>query len=226
MTISTRASLAVGLCLIGLVSVVAPTLGQQDGAVRPTNNTQAAAAPGKPAVFGAIDLEKVIQDYQKYKDSSEKFKAEATKKKAELEAMAAEGRDAAEKMSQMKPGTPDYQKWNDKVTEIKAKLEANREQIAADFTLRESEAVATIYNDIRQMTAAVAQQRKMNFVVQVSNNEPVAGTDPNAVMAAMARNVVYYDPSADITADVTKWLNHYYEKSKQTASAPATTKTQ
>ncbi|HEX8200008.1 MAG TPA: OmpH family outer membrane protein, partial [Isosphaeraceae bacterium] len=197
---------------------------QPDRDVRRATGGQAATAPAQPtataAIIGSIDLDKVFREYEKVKVSSAKFKDEALKKQAELSQLMSEGKNAADKMAQMKPGTPDYQQLNNKVTEMKAKLEASREQVQQEFTLKESEALAVIYNDIRLMTAAVARKKGMTYIVKISD-EPISGSDPNSVMSAMARTIVYSDPTADITKEVVSYLNYNYQKSNPAAPAPA-----
>ena len=60
----------------------------------------------------------------------------------------------------------------------------------------------------------MAKKKGITFVVQVGSNDKITGEDPNTVMAAVARNVVYHDPSADITDEVIATLNAMYEKRK------------
>ncbi len=80
--------------------------------------------------------------------------------------------------------------------------------------------MTTIYKEIQVMTARVARWRGMNYVVRYSNpNKPQTGTDPNSALAALNDQVIYADPSNDITNDVVYYLNKTYEK---TASPAAT----
>jgi Skp family chaperone for outer membrane proteins len=214
MPLRSRATRAVGLGLVGWAALTSLASGQQpDRDVRRTTGQQAAtpAPTVAPAAIGTVDLDKVFREYDKVKVSSAKFKEEALKKQAELGQIMNDAKSTAEKMSQMKPGTPDYQQLSNKVTEMKARIEATREQVQQEFTLKESEALAGIYNDIRLMTAAVARKKGLTYIVKISD-EPVSGSDPNSVMSAMARTIVYSDPGADITKEVVTYLNYNYQK--------------
>jgi len=220
MTVRSRATLAMGLSWAGWAILIAPVVGQQpDPNVRRAAASAAATPATAAAVIGSIDLDKVFRDYDKVKVSSAKFKDEALKKQGELAQLMNDAKAAADRMGQLKPGTPDYQQQNNRVTEFKVKIEATREQVQQDFTLRESEALAGIYNDIRLMAAAVARKRGMTYVVKVSD-EPVSGSDPNSVMSAMSRSIVYADPTSDITKEVVTYLNYNYQKANP-APAPA-----
>ena len=223
MPLRSRATRAVGLGLVGWAALTSLAWGQQpDRDVRRTTGQQAAApAPAlPPAAIGTVDLDKVFREYDKVKVSSAKFKEEALKKQGELGQLMTEAKTAADKMTQMKPGTPDYQQLSNKVTEMKARIEATREQVQQEFTLKESEALASIYTDIQKMTAAVARKKGMTYIVKISE-EPITASDPNSVMSAMARTVVYADPSADITKEVITYLNYNYQKANPGAAAPS-----
>ena len=229
MPIPTRSIAVLGLGLLGVFGLAArPISGQQtDSQVqRTTTDTgqaaRAAATAMAPAVIAGIDMERVINEYDRYKESSEKFKAEALQKQKELEVLLAEAKGYAEKRDSFGVGTPDYQKFSDLLADTQAKFEAQKQKIAADFTIRESNAVAEIYNDIRYIVDFIAKQKGVTFVVQIGSNEKVTGENPNDVMAAVARNVVWNDPSADITDQVITTLNAFHQKRKaQQGTAPA-----
>jgi hypothetical protein len=67
---------------------------------------------------------------------------------------------------------------------------------------------------------AVAKWRKMNYIVRVSN-QPITGTDPNSVMAAISSTLVYADTRNDITNDVVYNLNRMYKATGAPAAKPA-----
>src|SRR5208337_4084768 len=227
MVISSRAIVAVGLSAVGLALLVGPSLAQQqDAGVRRTASpsTAAPAAPISP-VIGTIDMDAVFKNYEKVKVSSEEFKSAALARKAELQKIQVEAGQEAEILAKLTPGTEDFKKHENKVTELKARFEAGREQAERDFAGREAEAMATLYKEVQAMVARVAQWKKMTFVVKVSN-QPIAGSNPNSVMAAMANTMVYADPRNDITNDVVYNLNRMYKAAggtsvKTPASAPA-----
>ncbi len=221
MPMTSRGALAAGLSLVGLVGLVAPTLGQQDRAVQKTASTAPPAAPTPkpvgPALVGSVDIEKVFKEYAKVKDSSEAFKAEYMAKQQDLARIASEGKRNAEMLGSLQQGTPDFKRTEEAITRLKTELQIKQEQAQNDLVQTEADSLALLYNDIQAMVAGVAKQRNLTYVVKVSN-EKVESTEPNSVMAAMARTVVYADPGADITPDVIYWLNKRYQAA--TAAQP------
>ncbi len=222
MVISSRAILAMGLCTVGLGLLVGPSLGQQqDSGVRRTAST-ASAGPAVPVppVIGTIDMDAVFKNYEKVKVSSEEFKAAALARKADLQKIQQEAQQEGEILAKLTPGTEDFKKHENKVTELKARFDAGREQAERDFASREAEAMATLYKEVQAMVARVAQWRKMTYVVKVSN-QPISGSNPNSVMAAMANTMVYADPRNDITNDVVYNLNRMYKATGGAAAKPS-----
>jgi Skp family chaperone for outer membrane proteins len=230
MVICSRAIVAMGLSAVGLGLLVGPSLGQQqDGGVRRTASPSTATptAPISP-VIGTIDMDAVFKNYDKVKVSSEEFKAAALARKGDLQKIQADAQQEAEILAKLTPGTEDFKKHENRVTELKARFEAGRESAERDFASREAEAMATLYKEVQAMVARIAKWRKMTYIVKVSN-QPISGSNPNSVMAAMANTMVYADPTNDITNDVVYNLNRIYKatggpsaKGSATATPPAT----
>ena len=212
MVFSSRAIVAMGLSAVGLGLLVGPSLGQQqDGGVRRTASpsTAASATPISP-VIGTIDMDAVFKNYDKVKVSSEEFKAAALARKGDLQKIQADAQQEAEILAKLTPGTEDFKKHENRVTELKARFEAGRESAERDFASREAEAMATLYKEVQAMVARIAKWRKMTYIVKVSN-QPISGSNPNSVMAAMANTMVYADPTNDITNDVVYNLNRIFK---------------
>jgi Skp family chaperone for outer membrane proteins len=231
MVVSSRAIVAVGLGLVGMGVLVGPSLGQQsqDGSVRKTSTRGTTPAPPTPPVFGSVDMAVIFKGYDKVKVTGEEIKAAAMTKKNDLMKIMQEMQQESELLAKMTPGSIDFKKHESRITELKAKGEAEREQAERDFALREAEMVATIYKEIQDMVGLVAKYRGMTYVIRVSN-DPVVGTDPQSAWTAVQRTVVYADPSNDITNDVIYNLNRRYKaanggvtpKAASSAATPGT----
>jgi Skp family chaperone for outer membrane proteins len=224
MVASSRGIVAIGLGLAGLAYLVAPTLGQgpqQDGSVRKTASPSTGAPPAPVApVIGTVDIELVFKSYDKVKVSNKEYNAALLARKNELMRIMSEAQEEAQMLSKLAPGTEDYKKHENRVTQLKAQHEAGREQAEREFAQRQAEAMATLYKEIQEMVKRVAQWRKMNYVVRVSN-QPITGTDPNSVMAAISSTLVYADNRNDITNDVIFNLNRIYKATAAPAARPA-----
>lgn len=223
MVVSSRPVTVLGVALVGLGALVVPARAQQaDGSVRKAA-TQGAAErpkPPAPATFGTVDIEGIFKSYEKVKVQQKEFEAAALAKRNELMKIQADAQEEANKLAKLAPGSEDAKKCENKITQCKAQLEAGREQAQREFAIRESEMLAALYKEVQEMVTLMAQYRGMTYVVQVSN-EPVSGSNPQSVMAAMAKTVVYADPRNDITKDVVFNLNRRYNAARGAAPKPA-----
>lgn len=226
MSVSSRGIVAVGLGMMGVAFLVGPSLGQQEQATRGTAPAGSAAQIPPPApvapVIGTVDVEQVFRSYEKVKATNQEFSAAMMARKNDLMKIMAQAQTEAEFLAKLEPGSDDYKQHENRVTELKAKHEASREQAEREFALRQAESMATLYKEIQQMVAKIAVWRKMNYVVKVSN-QPITGTDPNTVMSAISSTMVYADTRNDITNDVIYNLNRFYKASTvpATGSRPA-----
>ena len=88
-------------------------------------------------------------------------------RRGELMKIESEARQEMEMMQKLHArAPPTTRSTRIKITELKAKMEAGREQAQREFTLREAETMSTIYKEIQGMTARVAKWRGMNYVLR------------------------------------------------------------
>lgn len=174
-----------------------------------------AAVPPAPrpigVAIGSIDMDAVFKRYEKVKKVSDRFKAEANVAHARLAELNIRLKGLKERREKMVGGSPEKQELEATIKRLMSGYDAEREQAERDFARREPKELASLYKEIQEVTATVARAKGLTYVVKVSS-DPVNGSDPTAVMAAMARSVVYADPSADITEDVVNSLNRQYRE--------------
>jgi Skp family chaperone for outer membrane proteins len=218
MAISSRATLAAGLSLLGVACLVGPSLGQQpDHDVRKATNAAPAPKAMGPATIGAVDVKAALEGYEKSKALMEAARSEFLQRQNELLKINNDGKQAVEMLAKLTPGQPDYKKMEARVGQIKAQLQVAQEQLQSDAAQKEADTFATLYRDIQSMTGQVAKQRGLTYVVRVDNS-PVSGTEPQSVFASMSRPVIYFEPANDITNDVVYYLNVWYRKSNPSAA--------
>ncbi|AMV39755.1 OmpH family outer membrane protein [Planctomyces sp. SH-PL62] len=210
MGLSSRLIVAAGLGVVGAGLLVAPIQGQQDGAVRKTNGGASQFKEGTPPVIGTIDLDGVFKNYEKVKYANEEFQASLLAKRNELMKLQQEMAQEAEVLNRYAPGQEEFKKQENKLTELKAKIEAGREQAEREFQSKEAEAMASLYNEVTEVAKKIAKARKMTYVMKVTNQQP-SGANPNSVMAAMSNPMIYFDSANDITQDVVYNLNAVYK---------------
>ena len=217
---STRAALAVGLGCVGVAGLVGQSVAQQgDGGVRrvaaanSAAGVPAAAPVAMPAVsIGTLDVEGVFRSYDKVAVRGEDLNAEVMLRYGELSKLANEGKLEQEKLGNIKPGTADAQKCEQRMVQLKAQIEAGRQNAEREFTQKETETMTSIYNEVADMTARVAQKHGMTFVVKY-NEGKIQSNEPNSAMSQMSKTFIYADPRVDLTKEVIGYLNQTYKLS-------------
>jgi Skp family chaperone for outer membrane proteins len=139
----------------------------------------------------------------------EQLKAEAVTKRAQLSAIAAEGKQIMKEMESFEPGSKDFKDRGAKITEIKAKLEANKQNAEMEGQIKQVEILAVFHKEMKAMTEAVARMKGVTTVLSTSS-VPLNTQDPDSVMAAMSAPVVWADSNMDLTRHVLHNLNNRY----------------
>ena len=226
MPIFPRASLPATLGLAGAAGLLisAGALAQApDEAVQKANTSAPSATKAlAPAVIGTIDMDQVLKKYDKAKAMDEKLKSEVLVEQEKLSKLVEEAKSASEQIQRLKQGTPDFQKLADQLTDLKIRLEAGKQSAQERMETKVAESMTTILEDIKKVTAKVANKYNMVYVLRVSK-APVGGADQRSVGMSMAEPVVYSDPKADISDEVATYLNYYYKVSGGVAPTPVAT---
>jgi Skp family chaperone for outer membrane proteins len=205
MTISSRATWALGLGLLGAAALVAPSAAQQKSTEKP-------AAPA-PATIACVDLQAVMKDYEKCKDQNEAIKAEAIARQKLLSDLVARGQQVGREMQSLIIGSPEYKVKDNELTKLQAELAAERDKAQREFAQKEAESLATIYKEVQACVKRAAEFLGYSHVVQISN-EPVNSANPDSVMAAWGRSIVFHDAKTDITRTVVATLNNDYNAAR------------
>ena len=212
---TTRAALLMGAGVMGIVGLASLSYGQQgDPKVRKTDAPAIAAekpaAAAKAAIpIATIDLEAVLRGYEKAKFQVDQLKAESLAKQGQLKGVFAEAQTVAKEMETLSPGSKDFKDRAAKLTEFKAKLQAGKETLEGEDRMKYVEIMASAYKEAQEMSTRYAESRNISCVIKISN-EPINTNDPDSVMAAMARPIMYSHASLDITRSVLWNLNKVY----------------
>ena len=91
-------------------------------------------------------------------------------------------------MKKLNPGSEDYRKHENRITELKAKMEASKEQAEREITLRQAETMATLYKEIQAYAKWVAQHRGITHVMILPTPRPPAAIRTRSWPPSAARS--------------------------------------
>jgi Skp family chaperone for outer membrane proteins len=165
---------------------------------------------GSASAIGSIDVDAVFQNYEKVKVFREELQALTQARRNELQKLTEEAQHEEELLAKFSPGTVDFKKHENRVTELKARYEVAREQANRESTVRQAQTTSTLYRELQEATAALAKARGLDYVIKVSPGIRFI-SEPNEVLAALNRSVVYADPRNNLTEDVVRELNRKFK---------------
>ena len=99
------------------------------------------------------------------------------------------------------------------ITEMAAGAEADRKNLQRKFMREETKVYQTVYRDVLDAVNKYASIYKYTLIVRYSRDEAEPVDDPQKVMQALQRQVVFNRPEDDITDSVLTYLNKQYKPS-------------
>lgn len=172
--------------------------------------TAAPAAPAPaaaPTSVAAVDVKELLENYQRAKDLKEtlnkrqkQLQDEATKRKQAFESI-------NDDLKGLKEGSPEFEK---RVNEQRRMAIEADSWIKFESQLLEADShrlFRALYEDIRKMTALVAQEQGYKIVLFAEHTMGRSNTTSDLAAMIENRKVLYADPSVDLTEVVLRKLN-------------------
>ncbi|MFK7820065.1 MAG: OmpH family outer membrane protein [Planctomycetaceae bacterium] len=183
---------------------------------------QTPTAPSGPAKIGLIDMAKVFQDYQKFKDLRESLKTEIERSDATAKQLAKKVTDLQAQMKGLKADSPKYAQMEKALLGAKGDFDAFRAGEQRDLMRKESQIYKQVYVEVTKAVAAYASYKKYTLVIRFSPKGAEEADSPQGIVDSMNRQVVYHRPDDDITGAVLNYLNRKYgQKAQASRGGPA-----
>lgn len=202
------------VCMVGLCW----TLGNawaQTGATK-----TAAAADNSPHRVGLIDMAFLFSKYSKFEALRADLKADIESADASLKGRLEKIKSLQAEMADLVKTSKDYTDREKQITELAASAEAERKNLQRKFMREETKIYQTCYRETLDAVNKYAAIYKYTLIIRYSREDAPQDDDPQKVMQALQRQVVFNRPEDDITDPVLNYLNKEYKRSSGGA-APA-----
>jgi Skp family chaperone for outer membrane proteins len=157
--------------------------------------------------IGCCDVERCISEYKKAKDQREALSNEI---KDKLRGLQEERRKIEALKEQVDLFTPGSNEWLDLQKKIRlggAQIELDAQFLELQYERKLAELIAKLYDDVRREIKAVAETKGLKLVLMYVASAPQGRNDKEVTNNIMVRPVLYFDPAADLTAEVVSRLN-------------------
>jgi Skp family chaperone for outer membrane proteins len=207
-------STSIVVCMVGLGLALTNAWGQ--GAAK-------TAVESGPHKVGLIDMAFLFSKYSKFETLRADLKAEIETADASLKARLEKIKGLQAEMKDLVPNSPDFVAREKQITELAAAAEAERKNLQRKFMREETKVYQTVYREVLDAVNKYAAIYKYTLIIRYSRDEAAeAGDDPQKVMQALQRQVVFNRAEDDVTDAVLRYLNNQYTKPATPRSATKT----
>ena len=166
----------------------------------------AAAVPARPTI-ALVDVGHILKNHPTMKSEIERI--ESSMKKADEE-FAAKRDQIIKQMEQLREqfteGTPEYEKQEKLIAEADTNFRLELLKKRKEFDEARAGVIFKIYNDLNSLIKYYCENTGATLVMRV-NRETMDPKKPETVQMVLSQEVLYFQPSADITEWVLKGLN-------------------
>lgn len=200
------------LCVAALALTLAaasPAMAQQTG-----------AAPAKDAAarIGLIDMAKVFQQYDKFKDLTEGLNAEAKARAEDRKKIADEAKKIADEIKAFKPGTPQYIELEARFAQLQSQFAAQEKLDGVNYNRKQADVFEKTYVEVTNVVGIYAKHFGFTMIIRF-NSEPLDTENPQKLASGLNKLVVFHRPQDDITDAVVEYLNRQYGKTRTAEKA-------
>ncbi len=154
-----------------------------------------------------IDIGYILENHPTMKGEMESIQA----KMKDADTKMAQRRDAIIKQMEMlrqqyEPGTPEYEAEEKKIAEQDTEFRLALIKEKKKFEEMQAQVVYQIYTDISSQLSVLSKSYGTNLVVRISRQK-MDPKKPETVQLVMSQEVVYYNPSIDVTDWTLNQLN-------------------
>lgn len=181
---------------------------------------RAATADATPHKVGLIDMAMLFSKYKKFANLREDLKVEIESADASLKAQLEKIKTLQLEMKELAPNSPKFVAAEKKITELAAGAEAERKNLQRRFMREETKIYQTVYREVLDAVNKYAAIYHYTLIIRYSRDE-AESDDPQKVMQALQRQVVFSREDDDITDAVLRYLNKNVNGAAAGVASPA-----
>jgi outer membrane protein len=182
-----------------------------------------AAKPVIPHRIGLIDMAFLFSKYEKFEHLREDFKVELDEREQKLKGSMERIKAIQAEAKQFTTGSPEFLDREKQMTQLVANIEAERKTAQMEFGRREAKIYQQIYLEVSDAVEKYAKIYKYSLILRF-NRDDLSSDDPQKIVQALQREVIFHQAEDDITDPVLSYLNKTY-KGNSTAAPRATPRT-
>jgi Skp family chaperone for outer membrane proteins len=186
--------------MVVLSAIVALAIGSQ---------VEAQAPAGRPALPGVriIDLKKIFDNYERFKDETSNLKNEVQAREEQLKGLRDEMKKLDEIRKDQKPGSNEAKEIETRMVRLDSEHRSQLTLGKKEFLEKEAKIYYNVYREVLDEVKLYCRYEGVSLVLRFNNEAAPTAEDPQGVLKELNKSVVHYDPAIDITTPILAELN-------------------
>lgn len=154
--------------------------------------------------IACLDIDKVFQEYDKFKFLRDSLKKEIEQKETELKDLQTRIQTKIESLKDIRSQV-DRDRIEKEVADLRFEFERLKRDSQQYFINREAEVYASIYKEVSDLVKEYCDHNGIHLVLRIKDGAEESG--PQGVLQTITRQVVYHHANLDITQVIYQGLN-------------------
>jgi Skp family chaperone for outer membrane proteins len=160
-----------------------------------------ASAVQGPGAIALVDVNYIFKRHVRLKAQLKELQGDAEKVQKEFEQQLQRLQEESQRLTTLKPGTPDYQRLEESLVSQKAVIQGQIALKRKEFVQKEAHLYFNAYKEISDEVTFYCQQRGIALVLNF-NGDNIKEDNPDDVARGISNKVVFFSKPLDITPQV------------------------
>jgi Skp family chaperone for outer membrane proteins len=160
--------------------------------------SQAFAQQNRPQI-AVIDISRIFKEHPRFIEEMARLKTRVEAEDSKMKARADRLQGLADELKTLKPGSQEYKDKEKMAASERAQMQIDIQVQRKEFLEQEAAIYKEVYESIKVQVANYASRAGLAAVIRYSTMPAEAAAQPNAVLAEIQKDLVWFAPQLDIT---------------------------
>lgn len=167
---------------------------------------QRSAQPSNQNKIAVIDVKYILENHARFTQAMDGLKGQFEVAGAQLDAAKKRIVSMQKKLLTLNSGSPDYNTLDEQIAREKSEWSIKANKHRKEIQRKEAQILWNVYYEVKTETKRYCEQNGIGLVISF-NGEKIDSDNPQAVVRAISRPIIYNAPHLDITPWVLASLN-------------------
>lgn len=166
---------------------------------RPVTQQAQPVRQGAAPQIAVIDISRIFKEHPRFIDEMARLKTRVEAEDAKMKSRADRLQASADELKTLKPGSQEYKIKEKAIASDRAQMQIDIQVQRKEFLQQEATIYKEVYESVKIQVANYASRAGLAAVIRYTTPPPEAQDQPNAVLAEIQKDLVWFAPQLDIT---------------------------